>query len=147
MGMILRPIRILIWICGWRLDRPVDPIKIECMSSPTLRPRTCGRPVVSQSLGAPNQYRASNLRSSWSCSNTRLSSPKIRPPISGVYTTLGELWTASPNGHEHVITEWWYMCASSFFAIKKLSTNSESQTNGIVKLVKLWNLVVLMICL
>jgi hypothetical protein len=76
MGTILRPIRILIRICGWRLDRPMDPIKIGCMGSPTLRPKTYGRPVVSQSLGAPNQYRAPNLRSSWSCSNTRLSSPK-----------------------------------------------------------------------
>ena len=76
MGMILRPIPISIRICGWRLDRPVDPIKIGCTGSPTLRQRTCGRPVVSQPLGAPNQYRAPNLRSSWPCSNTRLSSPK-----------------------------------------------------------------------
>jgi hypothetical protein len=34
------------------------------------------QPVVSQSLRAPNQYRAPNLRSSWPCSNTRLISPK-----------------------------------------------------------------------
>ena len=47
MGTILQPIRISIRICGWRLDRPVDPIKIGCTSSPTLRPRTCGRPIVS----------------------------------------------------------------------------------------------------
>jgi len=80
MGTILRPIRISIWICGWRLDRPVDPIKIGCTGSPTLRPRTCGRPVVSQPLGAPNQYRAPNLRSSWPCSNTWLSSPKNTTP-------------------------------------------------------------------
>jgi hypothetical protein len=39
------------------------------------RPTTCGRPVVFQPLGAPNQYRAPNLMSSWPCSNTRLSSP------------------------------------------------------------------------
>jgi hypothetical protein len=78
MGTILRPIRISIWICGWRLDRPVDPIKIRCTGSPTLRPRTCGRPVVSQPLGAPNQYRAPNLRSSWPCNNTRIISPKNR---------------------------------------------------------------------
>jgi len=52
------------------------PIKIGFTGSPTLRPRTCGRPVVFQPLGAPNQYRAPNLRSSWPCSNTRLSSPK-----------------------------------------------------------------------
>jgi len=73
---ILWPIRNLIRICGWRLDHQVDPIKIEFTGSPTLRPITCGRPVVFQPLGAPNQYRAPNLRSSWPCSNTRLSSPK-----------------------------------------------------------------------
>jgi hypothetical protein len=76
MGTILRPIRISIRIYGWRLDHPVDPIKIGCTGSPTLRPKTCGRLVLSQPLGAPNQYRAPNLRSSWPCSNTRLSSPK-----------------------------------------------------------------------
>jgi len=76
MGTILRPIRILIRICGWRLDRLVDPIKIGCMGSLTLRLRTCERPVVSQPLGAPNQYRAPNLRSLWPCSSTRLSSLK-----------------------------------------------------------------------
>jgi hypothetical protein len=31
--------------------------------------------TVGSSQGAPNQYRAPNLRSSWPCSNTRLSSP------------------------------------------------------------------------
>jgi len=31
-------------------------------------------PVVFQPFGASNQYRAPNLRSSWSCSNTRLNS-------------------------------------------------------------------------
>jgi len=76
MGTILRPIWVSIRICGWRLDRPVDPIKIRCTGSPTLWPRTCGQPVVSQPLGASNQYRAPNLRSSWPCNNTRLSSPK-----------------------------------------------------------------------
>ena len=34
----------------------MDPIKIGCAGSPTLRPRTCGRPVVSQPLVASNQY-------------------------------------------------------------------------------------------
>ena len=58
------------------VTRPVDPIKIGCTGSPTLRPRTCGQHVVSQSLGGPNQYRAPNLKSSWPWSNTRLSSPK-----------------------------------------------------------------------
>ena len=52
------------------------PDKNRFTGSPTLRPRTCGRPVVFQSLRALNQYRAPNLRSSWSCSNTWLSSPK-----------------------------------------------------------------------
>ena len=73
--MIFWPIRNLIRICGWRLARQVDPIKIRFTGSPTLRPTTCGRPVVFQPLGALNQYRAPNLRSSWPCSNTRLSSP------------------------------------------------------------------------
>jgi len=76
MGTILWPIQNSIRICGWRLDRLVDPIKIEFTGSPILRPRTCEWPVVFQPLGAPNQYRAPNLRSSWPCSNTRLSSPK-----------------------------------------------------------------------
>jgi len=74
-GMIFWPIRNSIRICGWRLDRQVDPIKIRFTGSPTLRPTTCSRPVVFQQLGAPNQYRTPNLRSSWPCSNTRLSSP------------------------------------------------------------------------
>ena len=52
------------------------PDKNRVTGSPTLRPTTCGRPVVLQLLGAPYQYRALNLRSSWPCSNTRLSSPK-----------------------------------------------------------------------
>ena len=76
MGKILWPIRNSIQICGWRLDRLVNSLKIVFMGSPTLRPRTCGRPVVFQPLGAPNQYRAPNLRSLWPCSNTWLSSPK-----------------------------------------------------------------------
>jgi len=75
MGMIFWPIWNSIWICGWRLARQVDPIKIGFTGSPTLRPTTCGRLVVFQPLGAPNQYRAPNLRSSWPCSNTRLNSP------------------------------------------------------------------------
>jgi hypothetical protein len=73
---IFWPIQNLIWICGWRLDRQVDLIKIRFTGAPTLRPTTCGRPVMFQPLGAPNQYRAPNLRSSWPCSNVRLSSPK-----------------------------------------------------------------------
>jgi hypothetical protein len=63
MGTILRPIRISIRICGWRWDRLVDPKKIGSTGSPTLRLKTCGRPVVSQLLGALHQYRAPNLRS------------------------------------------------------------------------------------
>jgi len=75
-GTIFWPIRNSIRICGWRLDRQVDPIKIEFAGSPTLRLTTCSRPVVFQPLGAPNQYRAPNLRSSWPCSNPRLNSSK-----------------------------------------------------------------------
>jgi len=74
-GTIFWPIRNSIRICGWRLARQVDPIKIGFTGPPTLRPTTCCWPVVFQPLGAPNQYRAPNLRSSWPCSNTRLSSP------------------------------------------------------------------------
>ena len=66
MGTILRPIRISIRIYGWRSDHPVDSIKIGCTSSPTLRP------VVSQPLGALNQYRTLKLRISWPWNNTRL---------------------------------------------------------------------------
>ena len=69
MGTILRPIRIVIQICGWRWDRLVDPKKIGSTGSPTLRPKTCGRPVVSQPLGALHQYRAPSLRSSWPWNN------------------------------------------------------------------------------
>jgi hypothetical protein len=58
MGTVLRPIRISIQIYGWRQDRLVDLKKIGSMGSPTLRTKTCGRPVVSQSLGALYQYRA-----------------------------------------------------------------------------------------
>jgi len=43
----------------------VDPIKIGFTGSLILWPRTCGRLVVFQPLGAPNQYRAPNLRTSW----------------------------------------------------------------------------------
>jgi len=75
-GTIFWPIQNSIRICGWRLARRVDPIKIGFTGSPTLRPTTCGRPIVFQPLGAPNQYRAPNLRSSWPCSNTRLSLPR-----------------------------------------------------------------------
>jgi hypothetical protein len=46
-----------------------------CTNSLTLRPRTCGRPVVSQPLGAPNQYWAPSLRRLWPKNNTRLISP------------------------------------------------------------------------
>ena len=70
-GTILWPIQNLMWICRWRLDRLVDLIKIGFTGSPTLRPTTCGRPVVFQLLRAPNQYWAPNLRSSWPCSTEK----------------------------------------------------------------------------
>jgi len=54
----------------------VDPIKIKCTGSLTQQSRTCGWHVVSQPLGAPNQYRAPNLKSLWPCSNIWLISPK-----------------------------------------------------------------------
>jgi hypothetical protein len=92
MGTILWPFRNSIRICGWRLDRLVDPIKIGFTGSPTLQPRTCGRPVVFQPLGAPNQYRAPNLRSSWSCSNTRLSSPKNTTTSMTSFANLSWTW-------------------------------------------------------
>jgi len=76
MRTILWLIRNLIRICGWRFDRLVDPIKIRFTGSPTLRPITYGWPLVFQVLGAPNQYRAHNLRSSWPYNNTRLHSLK-----------------------------------------------------------------------
>ena len=71
MGTILRPIQISIQICGWRWDRLVDLKKIRSAGSPTLRPKTYGRPVVSQPLGALHQYRAPSLRSSlpWNNNN------------------------------------------------------------------------------
>jgi len=72
--MILWPTQISIMICGWRQDCLVDPIEIRYTNSPTLRPRTCGQLVVSQPLGAPNQYRAPSLRSSWPW-NIQLISP------------------------------------------------------------------------
>ena len=55
MGTILWRIRNLIRICGWRLDRLVDLIKIRFTGSPTLRPRTCGRPVRSVSTVGSSQ--------------------------------------------------------------------------------------------
>ena len=143
MGTILWLIRNSIRIYGWRLDRLVDPIKIRFTGSPTLRSRTCGRPVVFQPLGAPNQYRAPNLRSSWPYSNTRLSS---HTQLTGAYTTQSRACTTKSGGctticttqsgactticttksgawpaswicHEHGITEWWYMCAYFFLAV------------------------------
>jgi len=79
-GTILWPIRNSIRICGWRLDRLVDPIRIGFTGSPTQRPRICRQPVVFQPLGAPNQYWTPNLRSSWPCSNTWLGSQKHMTP-------------------------------------------------------------------
>jgi hypothetical protein len=76
MGTILRPTRISIQIYGWRQDHLMDPIEIGCTDSPTLHLRTCGRPVVSQLLGASNCYRASSLKSLWPYNNTRLISSK-----------------------------------------------------------------------
>jgi len=85
MGTILRPIQISIQICGWRWDRLVDLTKIRSMGSPTLRPKTCDRPVVSN------------------CWELSIS---IEHPVWGVrglektiWTTLDELWSTRSNGH------------------------------------------------
>jgi len=72
----------------------VDPIKIGCTGSPTLRPITCRRPVVSQPLGAPNQFWAPNLRSSWPCSNTWLIS---RRNASNYRRIMNNTWLISPK--------------------------------------------------
>jgi len=77
MGTILRPIQISIQICGWRWDRLVDPKKIGSTGSPTLRPKTCCRSVVSQPLGALHQYRAPSLRSSLPWNNNINNSRRI----------------------------------------------------------------------
>ena len=61
-GTIFWPIRNSIRICGWRLDRQVDLIKIGFTGSLTLRSTTCGRPVVFQLLGAPNQISSSQSK-------------------------------------------------------------------------------------
>jgi len=76
-GTILRSTWISIQIYGWKHDLLVELIKIGCMHSLTLRPRTCGRPVVSQLLGALNQYRAPSLRRSWPWNNNIRNSQRI----------------------------------------------------------------------
>ena len=82
-----------------------DKNKVYGLSNTTaLRARTCGWPVVSQRLGAPNQYWAPNLRSSWPCSNTRLISPKNTSDYRRIMNT-------SSNGYGDEITYGWYMCA------------------------------------
>ena len=53
------------------------PQKIGSTDSPTLRLKTCGRPVVSQPLGALHQYRAPSLRSSWPWKNNMNNSQRI----------------------------------------------------------------------
>ena len=93
MRTILWPIRNLIRICGWRLDRLVDPIKIRFTGSPTLRPRTCGRPVVFQQLGVHG------LAATHGSAHR-----KIRPPISGVCTTQNGECTTKGEGCTMVCT-------------------------------------------
>jgi len=121
MRTILRPTRISIQIYGWRHDRLVDPIEIECTDSPTLGLRICGWLVVSQPLGASNQYRALSLRSSWPSNNTRLISRK----------NMSDSWRIMNNStkwswiwdHEwvvcvrHLLAMWyWEWLASSSFS-------------------------------
>jgi hypothetical protein len=50
---------------GMEVELSGGPDFYRVTSSPTLRPKTCGLPVVSQPLGALHQYRAPSLRSSW----------------------------------------------------------------------------------
>jgi len=125
MGTILRPTRISIRIYGWRQDRLVDPIEIGCTNSPTLRLRTCGRPVVSQLLGALNRYQVASLRSSWPCNNIRLISSKNM-------SKLGKLWTTPLNGHGHEITDGWYVCASFLVVWSRERPASSSSSATIV---------------
>jgi len=131
-GTIFWPIRNSIRICGWRLDRQVDPIKIEFTGSPT--PRSSARSV---STVGSSQSISPNPRSWWPCSNTRLSSPKNtttyqRSTHNSKHLKHNKEWslnnskrlkhnkewslnnkkrlTASRNGHEHGNIEW-NMCA------------------------------------
>jgi hypothetical protein len=66
--------------------------KNQVYGSPTLRPRICGRPVVSQSSGAPNRYRTPNLRSSWPWSNNILNSQWIINTSTKWSWTLDQRW-------------------------------------------------------
>jgi hypothetical protein len=54
----------------------MDPIKIRCMNSQTLRPSTHEWTVMSQLLGARNRYRAPSLKTLWPYNNIQLISPK-----------------------------------------------------------------------
>jgi len=54
-----------------------DPIKIGCTDSPTVQSITYGRHVVSQPLGASNQYRAPSLRRLWPWNNNINNSRRI----------------------------------------------------------------------
>jgi hypothetical protein len=126
---ILRPTRISIQICGWRQDRLVDLIEIRCTNSPSLRPRTCGRLIVSQPLGASKRYRAPSLRSSWSCNNTQLISPKNM-------SNSQQIVTNSAKWSRHEITDGRYVCAL-FLAVwsRERPASSSSSTNGVIVLV------------
>jgi hypothetical protein len=91
-GTFLRPTWISIQIYGWRQDHLMDSIKIRCTDSLTLRPITCGRPVVSQSLGAPNQYRAPSLRRSWPWNNNISNSRRIINNSASLSWTWDHRW-------------------------------------------------------
>ena len=68
------------------------PDKNQVYGSPTLHLRTCGRPVVSQPLGAPNQYRAPSLRSSWPWNNNTFNSRRIIKNSTKWSWTLDQRW-------------------------------------------------------
>jgi hypothetical protein len=91
-GTILRPTWISIWICGWRQDRLVDLIKIGCTDSPTLQTITCGRFVVSQPLGALNQYRTPSLRRSWPWNSNISNSRWIMNNSASLSWTWDHIW-------------------------------------------------------
>jgi hypothetical protein len=68
------------------------PDKNQVTGSPTLQPKTCGRPVVSQPLGALHHYRAPSLRSSWSWNNNMNNSRRIMNSSVKCSWTLDQGW-------------------------------------------------------
>jgi len=118
MGTILRPTQISIRIYGWSQDHLVDLIGIGCTDSPTLRPRTCERLIVSQPLGARKIIKHpisgnANLVITWSCNpHAKISIPR-KPNKSGLievwhkdYLYLGTNTIGNENHHPTNIDSW-----------------------------------------